>query len=447
MIQKKLTKLVGLKKSDFDLFVKNGQIQLQPARLIPTLKTGDEMALTSIFLSTVKLVKEYRDGIFKSIKLNRSGKAFYYTEASFIDINNSRIDGLIIVVTKGVISDAAFFEMKNKNNGIDKKQIEDYLSISKTLKVNKLVTISNEFVADSTHSPIKIKPPKSISLYHFSWTYLLTKGRLLLFKNEQNIQDSDQIEIMTEALHYFESSVSGICGYVQMKAGWKELAESIRTQKTLKVSDAYIEEAILSWYEEEKDMALLMSRKLGVLVKSTPKNKDSIKKDIKKVIKENCLTGELLIKNAVANIKLMAEFERRLVSMSIKIIPPLDKGNKARITWIGKQLENCKTKNESSFKKLESDLLIEVDIKFAKANIIVKLSDLDQLYELIKDKEIQAFKIVVNRNFGANFASNKKFIVLIEQMILDYYEGIVQYISTWKRPTPKLVLSEEIINN
>ena len=194
-------------------------------------------------------------------------------------------------------------------------------------------------------------------------------------------------------------------------------------------------------------MALLMSRKLGVLVKSTPKNKDSIKKDIKKVIKENCLTGELLIKNAVANIKLMAEFERRLVSMSIKIIPPLDKGNKARITWIGKQLENCKTKNESSFKKLESDLLIEVDIKFAKANIIVKLSDLDQLYELIKDKEIQAFKIVVNRNFGANFASNKKFIVLIEQMILDYYEGIVQYISTWKRPTPKLILSEEIINN
>ena len=69
MIQKKLTKLVGLKKTDFDLFVQNGQIKLQRANLIPTLKTGDEMALTSIFLSTVKLVKEYRDGIFKSIKL------------------------------------------------------------------------------------------------------------------------------------------------------------------------------------------------------------------------------------------------------------------------------------------------------------------------------------------------------------------------------------------
>ncbi len=446
MIKKKL-KLIGLRKTDFDLFVQNGQIQLQQARLIPTLKTGHEMALTSIFLSTVKLVKEYRDGIFKSIKLNRSGKAYYYTEASFPDINKSRIDGLIIVVTKGVISDAVFFEMKNKNNGIDKKQIEDYLAISKELKVNKLVTISNEFVADATHSPIKIKPPRNISLYHFSWTYLITKGRLLLFKNDRNIQDNDQVEIMSESLRYLESSVSGICGYIQMKAGWKELSESIRSQKPLKVTDKYIEEAVLSWYEEEKDMALLMSRKLGVLVKSSPKNKDSINKDIRKVIKNNCLIGELAIKNSVSDIKITAEFERRLVSMSIKITPPLDKGSKARITWIGKQLENCRKKNEVLFKKLENDVLIEADIKYSQANIKVKLSKIDKLPELSKGKEIQAFKIVANRGFGVNFASNKKFIVLIEQMILEYYEGIVQYVNTWKRPTPKLIKEEEIITN
>lgn len=448
MIPKKLTKLVGLKKNDFDLFVQSGQIKLQQAKLIPTLKTGDEMALTSIFLSTVRLVKEYRDGIFKSIKLSRNRKAYYYTETSFPDISSSRIDGLIIVVTKGIISDAAFFEMKNKNNGIDKNQVEDYLSISKSLKVDKLITISNEFVADSTHSPVKVKVPKNVSLFHFSWTYLITKGRLLLFKNDLRIQDNDQVEIMSEALQYFESSVSGISGYIQMKAGWKELSESIRAQKSLKQSDLYIEEAVLSWYEEEKDMALLLSRKLGVLVKSSSKNKDSVKKDIKKVIKDNSLTGELLIKNSASDIKLMAEFERRIVSMSIKLIPPLDKGNKARITWIGKQLENCKKRNESLFSSLEKELIIEADIKFAQANIKVKLSELDQLIELTKDKDIQAFKITLNRTFGANFASAKKFIVLIDQMVLEYYEGIVQHVSTWVRPTPKIVQPEvELTNN
>jgi len=443
MIKKKLTKLVGLKKVDFDLFVKSGQIQLQPARLIPTLKTGDEMALTSIFLSAVKLVKEYRDGIFKSIKLNRSGKVYYYTEASFPEINKSRIDGLIIVVIKGIISDSVFFEMKNKNNGIDKNQIEGYLSISKKLKVNKLVTVSNEFVADLTHSPIKIKPPKNVSLYHFSWTYLLTKGRLLLFKNDNKIQDNDQVEIMNEVLHYFESKVSGINGYIQMKAGWKELAENIRTQKGLKVSDEYIEDAVLSWYEEEKDMALLMSKKLGVLVKSSPKNKDSIKKDIKRVVKEHFLNGELIIKNSVSNIRLMAEFERRLVAMSVKITPPLDKGNKAKITWISKQFENCKKKNEILFQKLEKEIILETDIKFAQANIKVKLSELDELIEKTKSKDIQGFKIVLNRSFGSRFASNKNFIVDIEKMVLEYYEGIVQHISTWNRPTPKIIQDEE----
>ena len=448
MIQKKLTKLIGLQKADFDLFVQNGKIQLQQAKLIPTLKTGDEMALTSIFLSTVRLVKEYRDAIFKSIKLSRAGKAYYYTEASFPDISKSRIDGLIIVVTKDVISDAVFFEMKNKNNGIDKNQIEDYLSISKSLKVNKLVTVSNEFVADSTHSPVKVKVPKSISLFHFSWTYLMTKGRLLLFKNDSRIEDNDQVEIMSEALSYFESSVSGISGYIQMKAGWKELAESIRAQKALKQSDDYIKEAVLSWYEEEKDMALLLSRKLGVLVKSSSKNKDSFKKDIKKVINDNCLIGELIIKNAVSDIKLMAEFERRIVAMSIKLTPPLDKGNKARIMWIGKQLENCKKKNDSLFFTLEKEIIVEADIKFAQANIKVKLSELDQLVELTKEKDIQAFKIILNRAFGANFASVKKFIVLIEKMLLEYYEGIVQHANTWNRPTPKIVQSEtEMINN
>ena len=48
---KKLTKLIGLKKSDFDEIVRNQgndtQITLRSARLIPALKTGDEMALTS----------------------------------------------------------------------------------------------------------------------------------------------------------------------------------------------------------------------------------------------------------------------------------------------------------------------------------------------------------------------------------------------------------------
>ena len=110
----KFSKLVGLKKEDFDILVKlpDSPIQVRPARLIPVVKTGDEMALTSIFLSSLKLVKEFRDKVFKDIKLSRSGRFYFYTEVCFPKIDDkSRIDGLILVTKGKVIQDAVLIEV------------------------------------------------------------------------------------------------------------------------------------------------------------------------------------------------------------------------------------------------------------------------------------------------------------------------------------------------
>jgi len=440
---KKLKKLIGLNKEDFDSFVKDGQIILRPARLIPTLKTGDEGALTSIILSSIKLVKEFRDQVFKDLKLSRNGKVYYYTEVGFPELDEkSRIDGLVIIIKSGVIKEAAFFEMKNKNNGIDKAQIEKYLKLSRDLGVNKLVTVSNEFVANHTHSPIDVKTPKNILLYHFSWTYLITKAQLLLFKNELNIEDEDQVDIMKEVLAYMDSPVSGVSGFNKMKPEWKQLSDNIRAQVPLKVSDEYISNAVLSWHQEEKDMALLMSRKLGVLVKASPKSNDSIKNDVRKVCKDNTMHGLLSVKNSVSDIKIKLEFERRSVMMSIKVTPPMNKGTVARISWINRQLENCRKKDEELFNTLENKIWVEADVKFARENLKVKFTDLEPLLEDSKGKEIQAFNIVLIDGFGGNFSSTKKFIQLIETLVLNYYEGIVQYMSNWTPPAPKLNQAE-----
>ena len=82
---KKLKKLIGLDKTEFDSYLKatennhqKRQILARPTRLIPVLKAGkDEMGLTSIFLSSIKLIKEFRDNIFKEIKFPKGGKCFY----------------------------------------------------------------------------------------------------------------------------------------------------------------------------------------------------------------------------------------------------------------------------------------------------------------------------------------------------------------------------------
>ena len=130
----KFSKLVGLKKEDFDILVKlpDSPIQVRPARLIPVVKTGDEMALTSIFLSSLKLVKEFRDTVFKDIKLSRSGRFYFYTEVCFPKIDDkSRIDGLILVTKGKVIQDAVLVEVKSGKNELNTTQMKNMFKLQK----------------------------------------------------------------------------------------------------------------------------------------------------------------------------------------------------------------------------------------------------------------------------------------------------------------------------
>ena len=118
-------KLIGLDFEKFEQYCNGDEpsINIRNARLIPLLKTGDEGALSSIFLSSVRLIKEYRESIFKEIKFPRGGKAYFFTEVTFKDIDKScRFDGLIVIVVSKKIKDVVAFEMKNKNNLLDKSQ-------------------------------------------------------------------------------------------------------------------------------------------------------------------------------------------------------------------------------------------------------------------------------------------------------------------------------------
>ena len=81
--------------------------------------------------------------------------------------------------------------MKNKNSELDVRQISDYVQIAKEYKIPKLITVTNQFVSNPSQSPITVKLPKYVDMYHLSWSYILTVGTLLLFKNQQNIEDED----------------------------------------------------------------------------------------------------------------------------------------------------------------------------------------------------------------------------------------------------------------
>jgi hypothetical protein len=438
---KKINKLIGLKKIDFDEYVSNGKISLSEARLIPILKPGDEMALTSVLMSSIRLIKEFRYQIFKEIKLKRSGKAYYYTEVCFKDIDkDSRLDGLILIVVSGVIQDAVFIEVKSGKNVIKNEQIMKYYKLARDLNnVPKILTVSNEFVADSSQSPVSISnQSKKISLFHFSWTYLKTLAQLLLFDNEDNIDDEDQIEIMKEVMHYLNDDRSGVSGFHKMSPGWKEVAEKVKSQQSLS-DDKVLVDAITSWYQEEQDMTLMLSRKLGVLVRSDIENpKNKLKKDIKKLKNDHYLSTKLRVRGAVSDIKVSVDFERRTISMLVNIKPPLNKGVVARVTWMKNQLE--KIDNQSFLEHL----YIDADIKYTSNSIKYKYANINKFYEHedIKNKDIIGFNLDVIKS--AKFTSVSNFVKEIESMLLDYYEIIVQDLKTWEKPAPKLQTKKEV---
>ena len=456
-----IKKIIGSNFDDFKEFCKKNDdgpyLMLRKARLIPVSKFGLEMSLTSVFLAAVKLVKEFRENFLFEIGMSATGKTYVYTEVTFPNQSSEkRIDGMIITVKGNKISDAALLEMKNGNNTLCKEQIEDYIKIAREWGVHRLITVSNEYVLQPTQSPLKIKLPKDFSLYHFSWTNILTIARLLLFKSKTTpngkIDDADQIEIMNEVVSYWESEGSGVCGFTSMKDSWKRTGEAIAKNLTLSAEDT--RDAIISWHQEEKDMALKLSRELGVLVKiKNAKNKKTFSELIEDTTREfgisKQLRSQLCIKDAVSDINIVADASQKKIVMSVSLDAPADKGARGKVTWIKKQVENCINKiakinnpaifDENFFAALSKDIAIFVGVKHSRSMMGFSLRDLDDRFEQLKDKDITRFEIVCDRDLGRDFYAPKKFVEEIEKMLLHFYAGIVQNLSAYHQPSPKMV--------
>jgi len=443
-MDKKLTRIIGLEKDAFDEFVSSGELKLREARLIPFFKPGDEMALTSVILSSIRLINEFRKKIFSDCKLIGGGRIYVFTEVSFSQFPESRVDGLLLIVKSGIIKDAAIFEMKNGKDILDKEQIERYQEVAKTYSIPKLVTVSNQFVSEPTQCPVSIKTIKNVDIFHFSWSYLLTIAHVLLFRNDDNIEDEDRVEIMQEVVNYLEYDKSGVLGLNQMKAGWSEAIEKINAGANLKNNDSYVCEAVFSWQQEEKDMALILSRHLGVLVDSgETKYKNNLKArledDKKSLINNKQLVSTLRVRGAVSDIKIMGLLEKRTVEMFVSLKAPHDKTLRGQLGWIKRQIENCKKKNEVTFEKLQKGILIETKIKNSPKAERISILNFDEMIDILKNKEIREFRIVFIKDFGKKFASPKKFVELVERMLIDFYSGIIQHLYKWEPSAPKMI--------
>ena len=166
-------------KACADLMYKTDELERKRARLFPTnnLKITDEVNTTSILLSSLCAIKEFRETFFKIIGVNtitnKTAKLHAYSEI-IPNKKQDRPDGLIFLTTGSAqnVDYSFFFEVKTKGK-LEKEQIEKYLQKAKECKVDYLITISNDYVTTPSMTPVKeLKTRKN--LFHFSWKHIAT---------------------------------------------------------------------------------------------------------------------------------------------------------------------------------------------------------------------------------------------------------------------------------
>lgn len=453
--------LIGVKYKDFCEAMtgddKNPvELIAQPARLIPIDRKNNEMALTSVFLSSMMLVKEFRGLVSGLMKLSKGGSIYCYTEVSFPVFfkddpvkRDSRFDGLAIVVTGGTIKDACVFEMKTDDAMLDREQIERYVEMCRQLKISRMMTVSNQFVPSETVYPIEVAIPKryNFTLVHSSWMRVMSFARILLQDNNCNINDSDQQSIMGEVLRYM-TDCGSTTTYDRMPKEWKAVAEDLGgSVLNTSLKDQYLA-AIKGWIEEEQSIAIaltcLLSEHEYTPVYADRKSESSLDKlasdMLDQVMETHQLHSTFKIKNAPSNLSLTANFFAKKITQSMTVQVPSDKTTKGKLFFIRNFLKKAEKANPERFARLEHDIQILIIPKKKKDTVKFSLADFMDSDTCVVGKDLVVVAVEINMvtdMLKRDMESPVKFVSILEDQTRIFYASIMQYFEKWVPATPK----------
>ena len=163
-----------------------------PARLFPVVAdTRREERTLSILLAVLARVPGFYREILGSVGVRTGARTRVsaYTEVGLATETGAsdRPDGLLLVET-GRTAWSALIEAKVGRSALDPDQVERYLKLARDNGIDAVVTISNDFAARPTHSPVAGAIPRlrqltgKVGLYHWSWAYLATCCEILAYQ-------------------------------------------------------------------------------------------------------------------------------------------------------------------------------------------------------------------------------------------------------------------------
>ncbi|MEX2575900.1 MAG: hypothetical protein WD382_04545 [Halofilum sp. (in: g-proteobacteria)] len=420
------------------------------ARLIPTIAdTSREQRALSILLSGMTAVRELAETLLGELgqRIGARTRITAYTEVTFQNTPEgirNRPDGLLVVNT-GRKTWTALVEAKIGSNDIDVDQLADYAKLARENRVDAVLTISNQFVARPTHTPVTLskKLPKGVEVFHWSWMHVVTIAKLL--QSENGVSSDDQRYLLDEVIRFFDSNKSGISGFDQMNADWKDLVLKIQSGTSPGRSAPEVENTIGAWHQEQRDICLLLSRSLGrqVRLKLKKAHRDDperrIREDCDQLLKEHKLQCSLDIPDAASDLDVTVDLKTRHVTCSMFLDAPDDKQKtSARVNWVLRQLKTTD----------DPDVLVRARWPSKAKDTAEKLSTLREDPTALQTENPKLapnrFEIMLVRDLAGKFTGRRTFIEQLEQTVPQFYREVGQFLRAWVPPPPKPKQSSDV---
>lgn len=417
------------------------------ARLIPTIADSrKEERLVSVLLATLAVALPFAKQLLGQcgVRVGKMSKLLSYTEVKFPSLdendnkrNEDRPDGLLILST-GKSQWKTLLEAKIDNAEIDQEQVIKYARIAREYGIDAVITLSNQLTPLPTHIPYSI--PKllrnRVDFFHISWISVLTQASLIL--RDKGQISCEQAFILEEMAHYFEHPKSGIKRFDQMNTEWRPLVVGISNGEKFNRSSPEVENTISSWHQEERDVCLLLSRRIGKHVdirlprKHQNDNALRLRDACESLITSHELCSRFSVPNAASDIEVTANLERRTISCSMRLDAPGDKKRaSARINWLLRQLREVDG----------NDVIVRaVWPRGAKTQeYLSKVRDDVNCLEIGRPGAIlMSFEVMMVKYLAGRFSRPRNFIEDLEELVPEFYDRIGQRLRRWSPPPPSI---------
>jgi hypothetical protein len=426
---------------DRPAFLESGE----QARLIPVAADSSrEVRAASILMAALSAVPPFAQAMLGPLgqRIGKRARLDCYTEVVLADglseAGKIRPDGLMVLDGGGGREWRCLVEAKIGRAQIDSEQLTTYLALARRCGIDGVLTVSNQFVALPTHSPVKIAKSagRGVQTYHWSWISVLTNAELLL--GEDGFEHPEQRYLLSEVVRYFAHPSVSVATFDRMNPEWKELNSKVQAGARLAKSAPEVEASVAAWHQECRDLSLLMSRTLNRPVRQRLSRAHAedpfarVKDESEHLVSNHELRSVLEIPDAAAPLVVTADLQRRCLSISASLAAPRDKLRaSSRINWLLRQLS----------KSDPAGIHVRAHWPGRAPDTQAPLAALRENPGLLEPDNRSLvptqFDVLLISDIAGRFAGTQTFIELLEDVVPRFYEQVGQHLRAYVAPPPK----------